>query len=102
MTLVCRPTLFVRSVAHQRAKLKAIGVSHGTILEHGGVFTHGPAPWNPAKRDSVENVQKNEQTILFVGRKAERAVLPAGSAACIPTHESRALATIWYSNSLSH
>jgi hypothetical protein len=36
-------------------------------LEHGRVFTHGPTPWNPAKRDSVENVHKNYSDILLYG-----------------------------------
>jgi hypothetical protein len=67
MTLVCRPTPFVRFMHGSRAKLTATGVSHGTILEHGRVFTHGPTPWNPAKRDSVENVHKNYSDILLYG-----------------------------------
>ncbi len=58
----------IRSVhARQRAKLIATGVSHGTILQHSRVFTHGPTPWNPAKRDSVENVHKNYSDILLYG-----------------------------------
>jgi len=77
----------VRSVhTHQRAKLRATDVSYGTSVEHGLVFPHGPAPWNPAKRDLVENVQENWCPILFVGRKTETPVLPAGSAAFITTH----------------
>jgi hypothetical protein len=69
----------VRSVhAHERDKLKATHVSHGTMYEHGRVFTHGPAPWNPSKRDLVENVQQNFLRILFVLRKAEIPILPAG------------------------
>jgi hypothetical protein len=58
----------IRSVhARQRAKLTATGISHGTILQHGRVFTHVPTPWNPAKRDSVENVHKNYSDILLYG-----------------------------------
>src|SRR2546421_8197455 len=50
----------IRSVhTHQRAKLRATDVLYGTIVERGRVFPHGPAPWNPAKHDSVENVQEN-------------------------------------------
>jgi hypothetical protein len=56
------------------------------FLEHGRVFAHSPALWNPAKRDLVENVQKNYPLILFVRRKAEISVLPVGSAAFIPAH----------------
>jgi hypothetical protein len=71
----------VRSVhAQQRATLKTTSVSHGTTLEYGRVFTHGPSPWNPSKRDSVENVHKNCLFILFVVRKVETPVL-RGSAA---------------------
>jgi hypothetical protein len=56
----------VRSVhAQKRAMLTTTSVSHGTTLEHGRVFTHGPAPWNPSKRDSVENVQKNYSRFLW-------------------------------------
>ena len=65
MTLVCRPTPFVRFMHASELALTATGVSHGTILQHGRVFTHGPAPWNPAKRDSVENVLKNYSDILL-------------------------------------
>jgi hypothetical protein len=47
-----------RSVhAHQRALLEATDVSHGTTLEHGRIFTSGPLPENPPKRDLVANVQ---------------------------------------------
>jgi hypothetical protein len=59
LTLVCRPTPFVRGVAQKRARLKTTSVSHGTTLEHGRVFTHSPTLWNPAKRDPVENVHMN-------------------------------------------
>jgi hypothetical protein len=61
----------VRSVhAQKRAMLKTTSVSHGTTLQHGRVFTHGPSPWNPSKRDSVENVQKNYTSILLHGWKS--------------------------------
>ncbi len=75
----------IRSVQpHERAMLTTTHVSVGTIVEHGRVFTHRPARWNPAKRDSVANVQKNYVAILFVRRKAEIPSLPDGSAAFIP------------------
>jgi hypothetical protein len=59
MTQVCRPTPLVRFMRASELALIATDVSHGTISEPGRVFTHGPSPWNPAKRDSVENVHKN-------------------------------------------
>jgi hypothetical protein len=81
-----------RSVhAQKRDKLKATSVSHGTTVELGSIFTSGPAPGNPTKCYSVENVQKNYLSLLFVGRKAEMLVLPAGSAPFIPAHKCGAL-----------
>jgi hypothetical protein len=87
MTLVCRPIPFVRFMPSLETWLKATAISHGTTLEHGRVFPHSPALWNPAKPDLVENVQKNYCSILFVGREAEAAVRPSSNAAIIPAHE---------------
>jgi len=70
MTPVFRPTPVVGFMRHPRAMLKTTSVSHGTIVEHGRVFPHGPKPGNPAKRDSVENVQKNYSGILLHGWKS--------------------------------
>lgn len=51
----------------------ATGVSYGTSVARGRVFTHSPALWNPPKRDSVANVQENEQTILSARTKSGNA-----------------------------
>jgi hypothetical protein len=77
-----------RSVhAQKRDQLKATSVSHGTTFELGSIFTPDPAPGNPPKCYSVESVQKNYLTFLFVWRKVEMFVLPAGSAAFIPAQK---------------
>jgi len=61
-----------RSVhAQKRGKLKATSVSHGTAFELGSIFTPGPGPENPPKCYSVENVQENYLSLLFVERKVE-------------------------------
>ena len=36
---------------HERDMLKATHVLVGTADKNGRVFTHGPTPWNPPKRD---------------------------------------------------
>ena len=64
MTLVCRPTPFVRFMPMSETWLKATHALHGAILEHGSIFTPGPLPGNPPKRYLVENVHKNSQLIL--------------------------------------
>lgn len=66
MTQVYRPTPTVRFMHTSEQPLKSNWCLTWHDLQHGRVFPHGPAPWNPAKRDSVENVQKNYLCILFV------------------------------------
>ncbi len=58
MTLVCRPIPFVRFMHSSEARSSNCCIAWHDF-EHGRVFTHSPALWNPAKRDLVDNVQKN-------------------------------------------
>jgi tRNA C32,U32 (ribose-2'-O)-methylase TrmJ len=84
-----------RSVhAHQRARLKATDVSHGTTLEHGSIFPSGPKPENPPKRYSVENVQKNYVSLLFgqaTSGNVDSTPLQRRNAAFIPMLERQGL-----------
>ena len=70
MTLVCRPTPSVRFMHRSEHCSKQLLSRMARLLEHGRVFPHGPAPWNPSKRDLVENVQKNYSGILLHGWKS--------------------------------
>jgi hypothetical protein len=94
MTLVCRPTPFVRFMHRSELTLKATSVSHGTqnvgtllLLPSGTIYRRTP------KQYSVVRVQKNYFSLLFVQEKSGSAVhvLPAGSAAFIPRREHRGL-----------
>ena len=77
--------------AHKRDRLKATSVSHGTTLERGSIFTRSPALWNPPKRYSVENVQKNYSSILSEDTKSGNCSPPAGGAAFKPRSNDRGL-----------
>jgi hypothetical protein len=92
MTLVCRPTPFVRFIHKSRALLNTTDVSYGTIFERGSIFTSGPVPENPPKRFLVENVHsKNYLSLLAQGAKNGNCFPPAGSAAYIPGSNDRGL-----------
>jgi hypothetical protein len=59
MALVCRPIPFGSCTAARYAQ--ATAVSHGTTLEHGRVFPHSPALWDPAKRDLVRRGDRSNK-----------------------------------------
>ena len=99
MTLVCRPTPFVRFNHTSVTLLKATLVSVGTTCELNSIFTPDPTPGNPPKCYSVENVKEN--TLSFFCRTKNGNGSACGSAVFITAHPRGDLSPL-FGNSLKN